>query len=165
MTYDIKAFEDDIPLEVQAILGDAEAAYGDPDKAEKALHAALAKAPDNLALRVALYTFHFSAIRLRDAIPHAEACLAMAGDALGVPRDWRLVGPESASFSGLERPQRVYLKSLVALGYCRARLGDVEDAEALLCKAASLDPEDRVGAGRLAEVVARGGVDDDDDAE
>lgn len=163
MTYDIEALSADIPADIEALLGDAEAAYGDPDKAEKALRAALEKEPDNLALRVATYTFYFYANRLRDAMPHAEACLAMAGDALGVPRDWRLVGPESASFSGFERPQRVYLKSLVALGYCRARLGDVEGAETLLRKAASLDPEDRVGAGRLADVVARGGIEDEDD--
>jgi len=163
MTYDIEAFEADIPPDIQALLGGAETAYEDPDRAEQALHAALDKAPDNLALRVATYTFYFYANRLRDAMPHAEACLALAANALGLPQDWRLVGPESASFSGFERPQRVYLKSLVALGYCRARLGDVEGAETILRKAASLDPADRVGAGRLADVVARGGIDDEDD--
>ncbi len=165
MTHEIDGFEADLPLEIQAMLGDAETAYDDPDKADRALRAALEKAPDNLALRIATYTFYFYANRLRDAMPHAETCLAMAADALGVPRDWRLVGPGSACFEGFERPQRVYLKSLVALGYCQARLGDVENAEAILRKAATLDPEDRVGAGRLADVVARGGIEDEDDAD
>jgi tetratricopeptide (TPR) repeat protein len=163
MTYDIEAFKSDIPADILAILGDAEAAYSDPDQAERALLAALERAPDNLALRIATYTFYFYANRLDEAEPHAEACLAMAATALGVPSDWRLVGPDSARFDGVERPQRVYLKSLVALGYCRARLGDVEGGETLLRKAASLDPEDRVGAARLADVVARGGLDDEDD--
>jgi len=163
MTYDIESLKADIPADVQSILGDAETPYEDPDRAEQALCAALEKAPDNLGLRIATYTFYFYASRLREALPHAKACLAMAADALGVPRDWRLVDPDSACFNGFERPQRVYLKSLVALGYCQARLGDVEDAETILRKAASLDPQDRVGAGRLADVVARGGIDDEED--
>jgi tetratricopeptide (TPR) repeat protein len=163
MTYNIEAFKADIPADILAILGDAEAAHSDPDRAERALHAALEQAPDNLALRIATYTFYFYANRLRDAEPHAEACLAIAARALGVPEDWRRVGPDSAGFGGFERPQRVYLKSLVALGYCRARLGDLEGGEAVLRKAASLDPTDRVGAAHLAEVVARGGVDDEDE--
>lgn len=163
MTYDIEAFESDIPVEIKAILGDAETPYEDPERAEQALRVALEKAPDNLALRVATYTFYFYANRLGEAMPHAKACLNMAANALGLPEDWRQVQPDSAQFSGFERPQRVYLKSLVALGYCLARLGEVEEAEAILNKAASLDPLDRVGAGRLADVVVRGGLDLDDD--
>lgn len=63
MTYDIEAFNADIPADILAILGDAEAAYSDPDQAERALLAALERAPDNLALRMATYTFYFYANR------------------------------------------------------------------------------------------------------
>ena len=126
------------------------------------MRAALEKAPDSLALRVTAYSFYFYANRLREAMPHAEACLTMAANALGIPEDWRLVGPENARFAGFERPQRVYLKSLVALGYYRARLGDVEGAETMLRTAANLDPEDVVGARRLADVVARNEIDEQD---
>jgi len=163
LTYDAAAFESDIPVELKAVLGNAEAPCSDPDLAERALAAAVHHAPENLSLRMATYAFYFYANRLQEAIPHAEACLAIAGDALGVGRDWRTVGPDSAAFGGFERPQRVYLKSLVALGYCRARLGDVAGAEALLRKAASLDPQDKIGAAALADLVARGGVHDEDD--
>lgn len=162
MTYDVETFKADIPEEILASLGGAEAAYSRPDEAESALTAAVERMPDNLGLRIAVYTFYFYAGRMRDAIPHAQACLAMAADALGIPRDWRQVGPDSAAFSGFERPQRVYLKSLVALGYCRARLGELEAGEEILRKAASLDPQDRVKAARLADVVARGGVEEED---
>ncbi|MCP5364596.1 MAG: hypothetical protein H6905_05125 [Hyphomicrobiales bacterium] len=152
----------DIPDDILALLGDAKAAYSDPERAEAALHAALEQAPDNLSLRIAVYTFYFYANRLKDALPHAEACLAMAANALNVPADWREVNRDSARFEGFERPQRVYLKSLVALGYCRARLGDLQSGEMILRKAASLDPQDRLAAARLADVVARGGQDDDE---
>jgi tetratricopeptide (TPR) repeat protein len=163
MTFDIEAFKGDIPPDILPLLGDAEAALSQPKQAEDALTAALDRAPDNLPLRIAAYTFYFYANRLADALPHGEVCLKMAADALDLPRDWRQVEQHSANFDTFERPQRVYLKSLVALGYCQARLGDVEIAEAMLRKAASLDPQDRVGAARLADVVARGGVDDEDE--
>ena len=164
MTYDIEAFQSDIPPDILALLDDAEAALSRPEEAERALKAALDTAPGNLPLRIAAYTFYFYANRLAEALPHGEACLAMAAEALELPQDWRQVEPDSADFDTFERPQRVYVKSLVALGYCRARLGDVVAGEELLRKATSLDPHDRAGAGRLADVVARGGVDDEDDA-
>jgi tetratricopeptide (TPR) repeat protein len=164
MAFDIDAFETDMPEEIRAILRDAEAPYTRADEAQAALRAAVAHAPDNLALRIAAYTVCVYANRLHDAIPHAETCLAIAGRALGLPEDWRLVGPDSADFSGLERMPRVYLKSLLALGYCRARLGDRTGGEELLRKAASLDPpHDRIGAAALADLIARGGAREDEE--
>lgn len=163
MNDDGEALKADIPAEILAILGKAEAPYTDAAQAEHALQAAVEQAPDNLELRSAAYSFYFYANRLHEAIPHAEACLAIAANALGVPADWRLVSPDSAVFSGFERPQRMYLRSLVALGYCRARLGDREAGAALLRKAASLDPQDRIGAADLANLVARAGSQDEDD--
>lgn len=159
----IDTMDAEIPESVRAILAAAESPYSQREQAEQALQTAVQEAPDNLALRMATYTFYFYANRLQQAIPHAEACLAIAGRALGVEDDWRSVGPDSAGFNSLDRPQRVYLKSLVALGYCRARLGDLQGGTELLQKAASLDPEDRLGAAALAARVARGGAQDEDD--
>ncbi|MBK8211323.1 MAG: hypothetical protein IPK78_16630 [Rhodospirillales bacterium] len=159
----VEAFKVDIPPEIAAILDGAAAPYSEPRQAEQALSAALQRAPDNLGLRIAAYAFYFYKNRLWEAIPHAEACLASAAAALALPQDWRMVSSESARFSELEQPQRVYLKSLVALGYCRARLGDFEGGEALLRKAASLDPQDLLGAAALATLVARRNGEDDDE--
>lgn len=163
MTDDIDVLDADIPDDARAVLGDAEAAYEDPDRADRAIRKAVACAPDNLNLRIAAYTFYFYANRYADAVGHAEACLALAAKALGQPADWRRVDTGTADFSGFGRPQRVYLKSLVALGYCKARLGDLDGGEAILRAAARFDPEDRVKAGRLADVIARGGADPDDE--
>jgi len=162
MKHDGEAFEADIPPEILAILGDATAPHSQPEQAEQAIAVALQRAPDNLGLRIVAYGFYFYNNRLDEAIPHAEACLALAADTLGLPCDWRSVGAESTDFGVLEQPQRVYLKSLVALGYCRARLGDLEAGEALLRKAASLDPQNQLGAAALADLVARRGIDDED---
>ncbi|MBK8176172.1 MAG: hypothetical protein IPK66_13205 [Rhodospirillales bacterium] len=163
MTFDIESLKADIPADILAMLGDAESPYSQFERAERALQAAVERAPDSLALRMATYSFYYYANRLQEAIPHAEACLAIAAGALGLPGDWRLVSPDSACFGALERPQRVYLKSLVALGYCRARLGDREGGAELLRKAASLDPQDQIGAAPLADLVAHGGMRDEDD--
>ncbi len=163
MKYDGEAFEADIPPEILAILGDATAPHSQPEQAEQAIAVALQRAPDNLGLRIVAYGFYFYNNRLKEALPHAEACLAIAAGTLGLPGDWRSVSAESADFGVLEQPQRVYLKSLVALGYCRARLGDLEAGEALLRKAASLDPQDQLGATALADLVARRGIDNEDE--
>lgn len=161
MAFDIDAFETDMPAEILAILRDAETPYTRSEQAQAAVRAAVEQAPDNLALRIAAYTFCVYVNRLDDAVPHAEMCLVIAARALDLPEDWRLVGPDSADFGRLERMPRVYLKSLLALGFCRARLGDREGGEELLRKAASLDPQDRIGAGELADVIAHGGVRED----
>ncbi len=163
MTNDIDVLDADIPDDIRAILGDAEAAYSDPHRADQAICEAVDHAPDNLSVRIAAYTFYFYVKRYADAIGHAEACLTIAAKALGQPADWRRVNTETADFSGFGRPQRVYLKSLVAIGYCKARLGDLEGGEAILRAVARFDPQDHVGAGRLADVIARRGVDPEDD--
>jgi len=163
MQTDPAALSAEIPPDVLALLHEAEAPYTRPEEAEATLVAAMAQAPDNPALRIAIYTFYVYTHRLEKAIPHAEACLAMAARALGVPEDWRQVAPDSTDFTIFERPQRLYLKSLVALGYCHARLGDLLGGEAILRKAASLDSNDRVGAGRLADLVARGAIQDEEE--
>ncbi len=165
MTFDIDAFKADMPADVLAILDSADAPYSRPEAAEPALQAAVQKAPDNLALRIASYAFYFYANRLHEAIPHAEACLAIAARALGVAEDWRLVDRSSADFSDPARPQRVYLKSLFALGFCRARLGDVETALPILHKVASLDAKDELGSKTLIGFLQRGGASAESDGD
>lgn len=106
---EIEAFAADISPQVLAILEKAETPHTRPEPAEAVVLAAL---------------------------PHADACLAMAAAALGVAADWCDVHADSAVVPALR---------VVALGYCPARLGDGDGGAALLRKAAALDPEDRIG--------------------
>lgn len=154
MTDTINAFKADMPEPILAMLGEGKEDMGHAEQ-EQRLQAAIAAAPDNLPLRIAAYAFYFYANRLKEALPHGEACLAIAARALGVTEDWRQVSPESADFASVERPQRTYLKSLYALGYCQARLGEHDAAEEMLRKVAALDPEDEFAATQLADMVAR----------
>ena len=146
-----------------ARLEGARAARSEPETSEAAVLAALALAPDDLAVRTAAYKFYFYNSRLAEALPHAAWTVAHAARALGLPEDWRRVEPGSAAFDRLEPGPRLFLQALVAWGYCRARLGDLADGIEALTRVAALDRHDRFGAARLAEVVRRQGRDDADD--
>jgi hypothetical protein len=145
-----------------AILEGARAARTDPKTSERAVIAAVGMAPDDLDVRIGAYKFYFYNARLVEALPHAEAVLGMAARRLNVAADWRQVRATDRDFSSLDKPERLFMQSLVALAYCRARVGDIDEGLVGLSKAAELDPLDRFGARRLMEVIRRGGHADED---
>lgn len=143
-----------------ATLEGARAARTDMAAAETAVIRAVEQAPDDLQVRMGAYKFYFYNHRLAEALPHAGACLRLAARALGVAPDWRVVRAADAGFDTLDKPPRLYLQCLVALGYVQARLGATDEARALLGKVAELDARDRFGAGRLIDIINAGGVGD-----
>jgi hypothetical protein len=145
-----------------AVLEGARAARTEPEQSEAAVLAALALAPDDLAVRMGAYKFYFYNSRLAEALPHAAWTIVHAARALGLPEDWRTVAPGSAAFDTLDKGPRLFLQSLLAWGYCAARTGDLATGIEAMTKVAALDPRDRFGAARLAEVVRREGRDDDE---
>lgn len=151
---DIDPLEADIPSAAKEALAAAQNPYTAKKEAETALKKALEIAPDNLSLQMAAYKFYYYASDMTNAAHHAGVCLTMAAEVLQLPRDWKQVTSTSVDFDTFDRAQRVYLQSLMALGYCHARLGDKALSLELLEKAASLDPKDRLGAKRLAEVIS-----------
>ena len=82
--------------------------------------------------------------------------------ALGLPEDWRGLPPGSVDCTGYPKPQRFLVQSLVAYGWCRARSGAIEEGLEALAKAIAIDPSDGFGVKRIAAVIERGGVDDED---
>lgn len=148
--------------EALATLEGARAARTAPEISEAAVLAALALAPDDLAVRMAAYKFYFYGARLAEALPHAAWTVAHAARALALPEDWRRIEPGSAAFDTLDEGPRLLLQSLLAWGYCKARLGELADGIEAMTKVAALDPHDRFGAARLADVVRREGRDDED---
>lgn len=144
-----------------AALGGARAARTDTATSERAVREAVALAPDDLDVRIGAYKFYFYNARLPEALPHAEAVLQMAARRLNIATDWRQVRPDDRDFSSLETPERLFMQSLVAWAYCKARVGAIEDGLAALAQAAALDPLDRFGARHLAAVIRRGGVEEE----
>lgn len=153
----------DVPQTAKAELAAAGAAWEDEARAEAHVRAAVAAAPEALAVRMGAYKFYLYRHRLEEALPHAVAILAQAARRLQLPHDWREVAAHHAAFDRIEPWPRLFLQALVAIGYAQLRLGRMEEGQAALAKAAALDPHDRLGAGRLMAVAERGGADGDED--
>jgi hypothetical protein len=143
------------------VLEGARAARTAPGASEAAVLEALTVAPDDRAVRMGAYKFYFYDGRLAEAVPHAEWCIAAAARDLDLPVDWRAVAPGAAAFDGYDEEPRLFLQSLIAWGYCKARLGDLTAGLEALAKAVELDPADKFGAARLAAVIRRRGDDEE----
>jgi tetratricopeptide (TPR) repeat protein len=138
-------------------------AYGREDQAEKHLRAALALAPEHVAVLIGLYRFYFYKNRLQEALEIARLCLKQAAKDNGLKPDWRLVRSTDASFDRYEAAlPRFYLFSLKGYAYLQMRLGDLPEGQAAVMKLLELDPTDKVGAKVLLGVLERMGQIDDD---
>ncbi len=152
----------DLPPDAEAELKAVGRVWGDEAAAEGHVLRALALAPGKLAVHIGAYKFYLYRHRLADALPHGQACLDFAATGLGLDSDWRHVTDHPAFAAPLPLG-RLWLQSLTAMGYCYARLGQMDEAKAALSKVTAFDPADHLSAARLLAVVERGGVDEDDD--
>lgn len=135
-----------------------------PDEAEALLLATQRDAPDSEEVQVALYRFYFYTHALNKALVHAQSCIARGVRELGLAPDWRELRAGAIDFGDFDHPKhRFLLFSLNAYGYLLARTGKVDECEAVLKIVRQLDPHDRIGAGRLLEVVRAGPAPDDGD--
>lgn len=150
------------PEGVELLLRKAALAYSNPDVAESFLREADRTNSDHAAVLIARYRFYFYQGRLEDALDVSQRCLAKALRENGLPSDWREVDPDQACFGdwGAVLP-RFFLFSLKGWAYLRMRLGDMESARVAIDKLLQLDPTDKIGATTLAQVLERGGSDDD----
>jgi hypothetical protein len=163
VTIDLEMDDLDTPPDPFAILEGARAARSEPERSEAAVLAALQAAPNDRDVRMGAYKFYFYAARLAEAVPHAAWCVRDGARALGLPEDWRALPPGSADCTGFPKPQRFLVQSLVALGWCRARSGDVAGGLEVLAKAIAVDPSDGFGARRIVDVIERAVVTGDED--
>lgn len=137
--------------------------YAQDKVAEGHLRAALAAAPDHIAVQIGLYRFYFYKGRLAEARAVAERCLHWAATALGLNADWRNVKERDADFGSFEAIlPRFFLFSLKGYAYLQARLGNVQEGCRALRKLIEIDPADKFGARGLLQVFERQGRDDDD---
>lgn len=153
----------DVPPEVEARLRAAGQAWHDERAAEKLVLEALELAPDALQPRISAYKFYFYRHRLEESLPHALACVEFAARQLGITRPWRQVEAGDAPFSALTPLTKLWLQALMAYGYGLARLGRFDEANEALAHVSRLDQRGTLGAARLLAVIARGGMDEDDE--
>jgi len=149
-------FDDPLPLEIERLLLEAGACYGDGDcDAEAMLLRAYLLAPEQLVVLVALYRFYFYQHRLEDALLVANRALDVAGRRLDLPTQWQQLHPEHIGHAVMLSMVvlRFYLKALKAAGYLLLRVGDNASGEAMLEKLSELDRHDCLGGKALLDLV------------
>ncbi|SIS68073.1 hypothetical protein [Phaeovulum vinaykumarii] len=159
---------EDMARDAFEMLANAPGALSDPEGTQRAVTAALARAPQDLDVRLGAYRFYFYTHRFAEAVPQAEAILSMAAQRLNIAADWRQVRREHAPFAEAETAPGLYLQALIALAYCHMRLSDFETGQPYLDKLFELDPRDRFAAARLVAAAAMQGAEDapeEDDAD
>lgn len=147
-------FDETLNSEAKQCLENAAEKYGD-GKAENELLRAYFLEPEHPMILVALYRYFYYQHRLDEALIVAERVLAVIGQRLEFPVDWRDLS-EGRLGNGVMISMtliRFYMLALKGAGYLELRLGNYESALARLEKVVELDTKDRLGAQALLEVV------------
>lgn len=147
-------YDDPVSPEVEALLKEASASYGE-DAAETALLRAYFLAPEQLVVLVALYRYYFYQHRLEDALIVADRAMGVAGRRLNLPGDWRNLQPDHVGHAVLRSMGllRFYLMVLKAAGYINMRLERLDTGRAMLVKLTEMDSHDRLGGKALLDVI------------
>lgn len=149
-------FDEPVPEQVKTHLQDAAEAYSS-GRSEQYLLRAHFLAPTSLMVLVALYRYYYYQHRHDDALTVAERAMALCAERLDFAAEWReldesCIGRGATVSMGL---LRFYLLALKGAGYLNLRLGDLDKGQAMLAKVVELDPQDRLGASVLLDVVER----------
>lgn len=128
--------------------------YGE-DKAEQLLLRAYFLEPEHPVVLVALYRYFYYQHRLQDALLVAGRALDVFSCRLGLPTDWKQLTGQHMKEAGTKSMTmlRFYMLALKGSGYLQLRLGQYEEAMERLQKVSEQDPEDRLGASALLQVV------------
>lgn len=150
-------FNDPIDAEAEALVNEAAETYGD-ESCEALLLRAYFLEPGHLSVLVALYRFYYYQHRLHDTLKVAERTLEVSARQLGVQDyPWEKLELKHINWNAPRAMTRLrfYLLALKGTGYLKLRLGDAQGGLAMLRKVESLDSQDRLGAGELANVASR----------
>lgn len=141
----------DVPEEVACLLL-AAAATRDEAEGESLLRQAHQQAPDNFAVYLGLYKFHFYRQHFAEAEHWMRAGLAAAAGAAGFPLD----APTANHFTEPLGPAaRFYPFSLKALAFTLLRQHRTAEARSYLDQLERFDPQDRVGAELVKAIAAQ----------
>jgi tetratricopeptide (TPR) repeat protein len=156
-----------IPAEAERHLREAGQAFAQSEIAEWHLHEARKIAPDHAAILIAFYRYYFYKGRLEEALEIARTCLVKAAVDMGLaPQlidDWRQVTRHDAVFDSYDAVlARFYLFTLKGYAYLQMRLGNFGEGRDAVMKLLELDPDDKIGATVLLDVLERMGKSDEE---
>jgi hypothetical protein len=142
-----------LPADVNEQLQKAASSITNGPESLEALCMAHVMAPQQLEVLVALYKFHFYQGALDQAEDYVFQALIKSAQAGGFKYDWERLTPESTDWNDVRGPGRVYLYSLKALAFIRLRQDNPAHAENILDTLRRLDPEDKVGANVIRDLL------------
>ncbi len=146
-------YEEALPAEVTELLEAAANAYSEGG-GEMQLLRAFFLAPDSLKVLVSLYRFYYYQHSYTDTLATAHHALRISGQHLGFPADWRALTPAHLEAQSKNMGLvRFYLLALKGAAYVQLRLNELKLGEQMLDKVLELDPEDRLGASVLKQVM------------
>lgn len=148
-------FDDARSPRVEALLVAAAERYA-RGTAERPLLVAQALAPDDLCVLVGLYRFYYYQHRYHQALRIAERVMAVVGARLELSPAWSDLDSHClarAAEHGIGL-LRFHLLALKGAGYLSLRLGLFGQGKAMLAKVVELDPNNRLGARLLLDVLA-----------
>ena len=147
-------FDDPTPPEIEPLLHEAAACYGE-DMAESLLLRAYFLAPEQLVVLVALYRYYFYQHRLEDALIVADRAMTIVARRLDLPANWQNLHPEHIGHAVLRSMGllRFYLMVLKATGYIHMRMGNAVVGQTMLQKLVEVDSHDRLGGKALLDVI------------
>jgi tetratricopeptide (TPR) repeat protein len=147
-------FDEPLSERAQLLIEQAAEQYGQSN-IEPLLLEAYSIAPDHLVVLVALYRYYYYQHRLEEALNISYEALAVTGQRLKFPMQWRQLTNEYLGAGALVSMGmvRFYLLALKAAGYLNLRLQKWESAIEMLNKVAELDEADRLGTSALLEIA------------
>jgi tetratricopeptide (TPR) repeat protein len=143
----------ELSFEVEQLVAAAAQNYG--AESEQLLLQALHMAPQSLTVLIGLYRYYYYQHRYRNAIEVARQVMAMVGQKIEFPDDWRKINMNHVA-CGVTHTftlVRLYFFALKAAGYCCLRMAQFEEGRAMLEKVVAMDSADRIGARLLLEVL------------
>ncbi|WP_424194759.1 hypothetical protein ACMYR3_04050 [Ampullimonas aquatilis] len=158
--FDMAVLGQGLPAHVEALIAEAGKHRSQPEIALPLLLQANQLAPDHPATLIGLYRFHFYGHELDKARETAKRSLSLGAKMLGLPPRWQDVELMPLPGARFDAATRFYLFALKGFAYLSLRLGEMEIGKEALDVLAELDPDNRVGARVLEEVLARVGKDD-----
>lgn len=146
-------FDEACPAKVTELLAQAAKQYSEGE-AEFPLLQAYLLAPEDLNVLVGLYRFFYYQHRYSESLLIADRALAVSSKRLKLSiNSWEQLTPELMT-SVTDLPLlRFYLLALKGAAYLNLRLDKLAQGRAMLEKLIRLDPEDRLGASALLQVV------------
>lgn len=139
----------------------AAAQVGKAEQSLLALDEARQLAPNRLEVLQAQYKFHFYRGDLHKAEDFVFQTLIKAAIQGGFNHDWSTLNAGSADWRQAHGPARFFLYALKALAFIRLRQNMPKQAREILDAMTRIDPEDRVGASVIRDLLA--GLENSDD--